>query len=1039
MFENIFIHIPAYQQICKILRDGRSLPNLQLPRAIRLPFLTALHKELACPIVLLTDRTSKALNIMEELAILDPSIRRMLFPEPSSLFYEMASWGEMTRLNRLSALRALVARQIPVLKELVAKEEPPFIVAPVRAIMTRTLPRHDFIKNTHLLRINQQIQIDPLIQHWVKMCYEPVNIVTAPGQFARRGGIVDIWPAADPHPTRLDFFGDELDSIRVFDPASQRTIHASEYLAVTPAREYILENRELADNEGETNHYSEFHIPLLYSSPSSILNYLSQKAIICVDDGESLQETIDEIERQAISLREDAIQNNGLEQNYPLPYLTREEITPQIEHSQHLTLGPVISDGLEEGIPHLRSSFSPETRFGGRIKIFFDYLVDKLKEGNQIFIISRQTKRLIDLWKEHPASNLIQSLSQAGENPRFIQGSLSEGWVLTEDKDWDVPGVLVITDGEIFGWQPPQARRRARHIAEEPEAAYADLHIDDLVVHIDHGIAQYKGLVTRTIDNIENEYLQLEYAQGDQLYVPVYQADRISRYVGADSRIPALHRLGSPEWTSIKARVKENVEEVARELLQLYASRQVVKGYAFSSDTPWQQELEASFPYMETNDQMNVLLDVKHDMESPRPMDRLICGDVGYGKTEIALRAAFKAVMDGKQVAVLVPTTVLAQQHFNTFRQRLAPFPVQVEMLSRFRTTQEQQAIIKRLSEGKVDIIIGTHRLFSGDVVFKDLGLLIIDEEQRFGVTHKEALKKMRTEVDVLTLTATPIPRTLYMALTNIRDISTINTPPAERLPVITHVGAFSSRIIHQAVVRELERGGQVFFVHNRVQTIEGMRAHLEKLVPEARIAVVHGQMSEQALSTRMQDFSTPETEEERIDVLLATSIIESGLDIPNANTLIVDRADTFGLAQLYQLRGRIGRGAQRAYAYFFRHKKIPPTEEGRQRLETLAEYTHLGAGLSIAMRDLEMRGAGELLGTQQHGQIAAVGFHLYTRLLSESVRKLQDEHGIRPEHVKDIDKKWTPISGTQPSIDLPLSISIPATYNDDKIARLNQ
>jgi transcription-repair coupling factor (superfamily II helicase) len=525
---------------------------------------------------------------------------------------------------------------------------------------------------------------------------------------------------------------------------------------------------------------------------------------------------------------------------------------------------------------------------------------------------------------------------------------------------------------------------------------------------------------------------------GDQLFVPVYQADRLTRYVGAETRIPSLARLGGVEWKSTKSRVKEAVIEVAQDLLDLYAKRNIVQGYTFAADSPWQQELEASFPYVETDDQARVIAEVKQDMERPRPMDRLICGDVGYGKTEVALRAAFKAVNDGKQVAILVPTTVLAQQHYHTFQSRLATFPVEVEMLSRFRTPQQQQSILERLQQGHVDIIIGTHRLIQGDVKFKDLGLLIIDEEQRFGVAHKETLKRMRTEVDILTLTATPIPRTLYMTLTGVRDISTINTPPEERLPILTHVGPYSPRLVRQAILRELERGGQVFFVHNRVQTIGAMRIHLEKLVPEARITIAHGQMPEQELSQRMEEFTAGE-----VDVLLSTSIIESGLDIPNANTLIVDRADTFGLAQLYQLRGRVGRGAQRAYAYFFRHRRLPPTLEGRQRLETIAENTQLGAGFSIAMRDLEIRGAGDILGTRQHGHIAAVGFHLYTRLLADAVRRLRSTRGeaSMPQSTARFPGEAAPLEESTlslpVSVDLPLPVSIPAEYVPDREVRL--
>jgi transcription-repair coupling factor (superfamily II helicase) len=533
------------------------------------------------------------------------------------------------------------------------------------------------------------------------------------------------------------------------------------------------------------------------------------------------------------------------------------------------------------------------------------------------------------------------------------------------------------------------------------------------------------------LEGHEREFLAVEYQGGGMLYVPVHQADRLTRYVGPDGGSPSLDSLGGQGWHEARSRVKEAVQKVAEELLDLYARRQVVQGHAFPEDSAWQKELEDSFPYVETEDQVRALEEIKRDMERPRPMDRLLCGDVGYGKTEVALRAAFKAVMDGKQVAMLVPTTVLAQQHYETFCQRLAAFPVEVEMLSRFRTPKEQDAILLGLAFGEVDIVIGTHRLISSDVEFKDLGLVIIDEEQRFGVTHKEHLKRLRTEVDVLTLTATPIPRTLYMALTGVRDISNLNTPPEERLPIVTHVGPYSPKLVRQAILRELERGGQIFFVHNRVHTIDAMRAHLESLVPEARVGIGHGQMPEQQLARVMHQFTAGQ-----IDILLSTSIIESGLDIPNANTLIVDRADTFGLAQLYQLRGRVGRGAMRAYSYFFRHRKLPPTMEGQQRLEVIAENTQLGAGYSIAMRDLEIRGAGDLLGTRQHGYIAAVGFHLYTRLLADSVRRIRAAHGARLPAASPFDTMSLPLA-MPVNVDLPLAVGIPADYIPDQDLRL--
>jgi transcription-repair coupling factor (superfamily II helicase) len=857
---------------------------------------------------------------------------------------------------------------------------------------------------------------------WVTVGYEHSNIVVSPGQFSRRGGILDIWTPASDQPVRIEFFGDEIDTLRLFDPASQRTISTIDRLAISPAREFISPDAEtLQKLKIDISNLSEFHTPLLHQTPASLIDYMPHKGLILIDDLQAVRDCVLEVEEQAVSLRKDYIMDGELPEDFPVPYLTWGEIEDTLAGKYAIDLGQAMDhENIPTGSMNISDSFLPGVRFAGQLKPLME-LLDKLgAQGESVTIVSRQSARLQELWKEHnPFTSPDQSLT-------FYDASLSEGFAYAP-----VVGkpIHLLTDGEIFGWRRPELRQRPRPIAEAPEAAYADLEPGDWVVHMDHGIGRFNGLVQRPVDGIEREYLSVEYAEGDQLFVPVYQADRLTRYIGPDAHPPTPTRLGSPEWRTTKSRVKEAVEEVAQDLLDLYARRNVVEGHAFGKDAPWQKELEASFPYIETQDQLRVIADVKSDMEAHKPMDRLICGDVGYGKTEVALRAAFKAVMDGKQVAILVPTTVLAQQHYHTFCQRLAPFPVEVEMLSRFRTPKQQKDILNRLERGKVDIIIGTHRLLQGDVNFKDLGLLVIDEEQRFGVTHKETLKKMRTEVDVLTLTATPIPRTLYMTLTGVRDISTINTPPEERLPIITHVGPYSPWLVRQAILRELERGGQVFFVHNRVQTIGAMRTHLEKLVPEARVVVAHGQMQEDQLSQRMEQFTAGE-----VDILLSTSIIESGLDIPNANTLIVDRADTFGLAQLYQLRGRVGRGAQRAYAYFFRHKHLSPTLEGRQRLETIAENTQLGAGYSIAMRDLEIRGAGDILGTRQHGYIASVGFHLYTRLLADSVQHLRSGKALPV--ISEALQSESAAPGLPVSVDLPIPVSLPASYIPERQTR---
>ena len=1001
--------VDACVELAAALQNGEAPQSLNLRRAARLPVLAALHRQMNQPVLLVTDRADHALTLFDELSLWAPGSQRLLFPEPTSLFYEKAPWGDNTRRERLAVLTSLAAYHIPSM--LGVKDAPsahPIIVAPARALMTRTLPRHELLKNTRTLKPGQAAQPDMLIRMLVTLGYEHVNTVIAPSQFTRRGGILDVWPPAALHPTRIEFFGYEIETLRHFDAASQRTVRPHDRLVITPAREFISLAEDVV--------YSEFDLPVLHPASTSLLDYLPRQGLLLFDDFQTVQDAVLENEEQAVTLRKDAIAEGGLREDFPIPYLSWSEINDSLPRGRTIELGGTSSEGESEQILPLQQRFLPGPRYGGRLKPFIDHLAERAGDGEQAVVVSRQSARLKELWAE-------QAHLQTATIPQFMEGSLAEGFIFLPNS---APAIHLFTDGEIFGWRRPEPRQRPRPVAESPEGAYADLQAGDYVVHVDHGIGVFIGLVSRTIDGIEREYLCVEYADEAQLFVPVHQADRITRYLGADSRTPALSRLGGMEWKSVKGHVKEAVVEVAQDLLDLYAQRSVVTGYGFAPDSTWQQELEASFPYIETDDQRRVLTEVKHDMEIPRPMDRLICGDVGYGKTEVALRAAFKAVTDGKQVAVLVPTTVLAQQHYQTFQQRLAAFPVSVEMLSRFRSPQEQRGIIQRLEKGAVDIVIGTHRLLSSDVKFKDMGLLVIDEEQRFGVTHKESLKKMRSEVDVLTLTATPIPRTLYMTLTGVRDISTINTPPEERLPIITHVGPYSPRLVRQAILRELERGGQVFFVHNRVQTISAMYHHLERLVPEARIAVAHGQMPEYMLSERMERFTNG-----HVDVLLSTSIIESGLDIPNANTLIVDRADAFGLAQLYQLRGRVGRGAQRAYAYFFRHARRPPTIEGRERLETIAENTQLGAGYSIAMRDLEIRGAGDILGTRQHGHIAAVGFHLYTRLLAEAVRRLKPQHPRLPS-----DDQYLP-PYIPANVDLPIPAGIPAGYVADKVMRL--
>ena len=1020
--------LPQYQNLLTQLKAGKQIAGLGLPRAARLPVLAALLEDIAQPILFITDRSDHALALFDELGFWVKS-PRYHFAEPNPLFYEQAAWGVTTRRDRLQALTTLSTFHLPFTQKPAA---PPIIITSVRSLMTRTMPRRDFLKACKKLSVDQSIQPDTLLRSWAEIGYQRVNTVLEPGQFSSRGGILDIWATAETMPVRLDFFGDEIETIRKFDPASQRTIEKLDSILVTPAREY------LAVGEHETE-LSEFHIPLLHSQPATLLDYLPQKAVVLIDDVSIIESMAEEVEAQAVKFRQESIAEETLSADFPLPYVPWSELYDGVQGGL-LEFGYSGSEQLSvTSEQSLSGCFGHDERFGGRLKNFVEYLAGLISKKESVIVVSRQAKRLEELWGE------ANQPDPSNEPPLFIESSLSEGFTLNLQSpvsNLHSPilqfsnSLHLITDSEIFGWERPQPRTRQRPVAETPESVYADLNVGDYVVHIDHGVGRFGGLVQRELDNHAREFLAVEYEGGGQLYVPVHQADRLTRYVGAEGAAPALDRLGGQEWHEKKGRVKAAVLEVAQEMLDLYARRHVALGYSFKPDSAWQEELEDSFPYVETEDQLRALNDIKRDMESSRPMDRLLCGDVGYGKTEVALRAAFKAVMDGKQVAILVPTTVLAQQHYETFLQRLAAFPVKVEMLSRFRTPREQTTILHGLAIGEIDIVVGTHRLISGDVQFKELGLVVIDEEQRFGVTHKEHLKKLRTEVDVLTLTATPIPRTLYMALTGVRDISNLNTPPEERLPIVTHVGPYSPKLVRQAILRELERGGQIFFVHNRVQTIDAMRAHLNQLVPEANVDIGHGQMPENQLSEVMHRFNNGDT-----DILLSTTIIESGLDIPNANTLIVDRADTFGLAQLYQLRGRVGRGAARAYSYFFRHNKLTPTVDGQQRLEVIAENTQLGAGYSIAMRDLEIRGAGELLGTRQSGHIQAVGFHLYTRLLADAVRRIRTVKG-QMSKVEEPSLTFRPSTFDLPlsmpvNVDLPLAVGIPAEYIPDQDLRL--
>lgn len=1030
---------PAYQELLTVLGSDALQGAVPLPRAARPVLTAALAADLGRPLVYLTARSDRMHSLQDELPLWIGDVRSIPFPEPNPLFYEKVPWGPRTIRQRAAALAQLTASRQPAAPSSESLAQPTVYLASARAVMTRTLALREIIAGSRWLTIGSSFRLDQLLKLLIEVGYLPATVVTHPGQFSRRGGILDLWPPMEETPLRIEFFGDEIESLRRFEPATQRSTTRLDQLRITPAREglprlfqpaweaWLPENTAAEPDFAAT--FLEYFLPLMNPAQNGFLDLLPSTAIILVDDFQAIEDLVAHQEEQAIALRAELEESGDLPVSFPLPYLTLAGLHDALEQHTTINLGLIAAQDGRPQLSDLGDHFLPGPRFGGQLRPLIQHLGDLQHKHESAVIVSRQAPRLVKLWRpEAQPSQIIAQLPDqipAGEI-HFLHGALSDGWTLRAPTGEQTH---LLTDAEVFGWSRPAHRRSAPVVSSTPEAAFADLQSGDTVVHVDYGVGRFAGLVERSLEGIRREYLLIEYAAGDQLYVPIHQADRVARYVGVAGGPSSLSRLGSEEWQRSKNRARKAVEEVARDLLELYAQRMQVSGHAFAPDGDWQRDLEAAFPYIETEDQQRALEAVKFDMEQTRPMDRLICGDAGYGKTEVALRAAFKAVMDGKQVAMLVPTTVLAQQHYNTFRKRLASYPLSVEMLSRFRSRSEANQIVKRLADGEVDIVIGTHRLLQPDIQFKDLGLLILDEEQRFGVTHKEYFKRMRTEVDVLTLTATPIPRTLYMSLTGVRDISTINTPPEERLPPFTHVGPYEPRLVRQSILREIDRGGQVFFVHNRVQSIGAVRQRIENLVPEARLAVAHGQMPETQLAQVMDQFNNGE-----IDVLLSTSIIESGLDIPNANTLIVDQADMFGLSQLYQLRGRVGRSAVRAYAYFFRHAQRRATEEALQRLEFLAEHTQLGAGYSIAMRDLEMRGAGEILGTRQHGHISAIGFHLYTRLLSNAVHLQRAAFGA-PDHFGSTFP--AAVEPLEVSVDLPLPVAIPEEYIADRNLRL--
>ena len=869
------------------------------------------------------------------------------------------------------------------------------------ALLQRTYAPEELRRRLRLLRRGDRVDPVELVEWLEAQGYEPEVQVTQKGELAWRGGIVDVFAPTEPWPIRLEFFGDTLESLRSFDPLTQMSRGTTDSVVLGPAGELGLLKRawqSAAAGTGEPPHMS------------GLLEHLPPGAIVVVCEPEEVAMRVGDYAAQVRG--EDPFFQGwpAVEQTLAERGLLRMGLTEAIEPTLPAAERPGTAPGAEDtdvraDAPLTFSLLSLETfrplpERPPPVEVaevqrreFFQQMHRWLRQGHALVVFCTtegEQQRFQELWEDL----LPTGPGDPGPQPEVRLGTLSRGF-------WCEPaGLVVVSDAEVFGrTRIPRPRRlKSRHAVAMRsgfEIDFGDLEVGDLVVHLNHGIGRYLGLETLPPGGAGGEAglecLVIEYAPKEpgesppRLYVPVSEAHLVSKYVGAGRVRPPLHTLGGNRWRVARERAEQAVRDVAAELLAVAAARAAQPGHAFRPDTPWQREFEAAFPYEETPDQLRTIQEVKADMEKPRPMDRLVCGDVGFGKTEVALRAAFKAVMDGKQVAVLVPTTVLAQQHYNTFRDRMADFPVRVELLSRFRTRREQQQVIADLASGAVDIVIGTHRLLQGDVRFKDLGLVVVDEEQRFGVLHKERLKQLRTQVDVLTLSATPIPRTLYLALAGARDLSLIQTPPQDRLPVETIVVPYDEEVIRQAILRELNRGGQVYFLHNRVTTIETVRARLQALVPQARIVVGHGQMRAEELEEVMTRFVNGEA-----DILLSTTIIESGLDIPNANTILIDRADRFGLSDLYQLRGRVGRYKHQAYAYLLLPRHARLLTDVRKRLSAMRQYASLGSGFKVALRDLEIRGAGNLLGPEQSGHITAVGFELYCQLLQQSIAALQ-------------------------------------------------
>ncbi len=987
----------------------------------RSAYIACIYKKHRHPTVVVTHNLFQAQKLYEDLIQFVSDDEVFLYPANELIAAEMSIASPELRAQRIEVLNQL------------AREQQGIYIVPVAGLKKVVPPKELWNQNQFKFTVGHEIDLDEVLNQFVQMGYTRASMVNTPGEFSLRGGILDIYPLTQSDPIRIELFDTDVESIRSFSIEDQRSIKQLDFIEVGPASEILLKYEHMERlihkiEEGlstslkkikdqsvkekltqyigyEIDQLQNGQVPeqvfkyssLAYEHASSLLDYLPKESYIFFDELSRVQEMSETLEKEEAewytSLLQEGKMIHDVSVSHPFGKLITSTKLPKVYFSIFLRHVPNTSP---QNIVNV--TCKPMQNFHGQMNVLKSEL-ERWKKGKYTVVLlgpsEERIKKLQNILDDYEIDILYIKEDQEllPERVQMINGSLSTGFELPMFK------LAVITEEELFNKKTQKKVKRQKLSNAERIKSYSELKVGDYVVHVSHGIGKYLGIETLDINGVHKDYLHIRYQGSDKLYVPVEQIELVQKYVASEGKEPKLYKLGGTEWKKVKSKVQSSVQDIADDLIKLYAEREAAKGYAFSPDGEMQRDFESSFPYQETEDQLRSIQEIKHDMERERPMDRLLCGDVGYGKTEVAIRAAFKAVSDGKQVALLVPTTILAQQHFETMKERFQDFPIEVGLLSRFRTKKQQADTKKAIKNGSVDVVVGTHRLLSKDIEYRDLGLLIIDEEQRFGVTHKEKIKQLKTNIDVLTLTATPIPRTLHMSMLGVRDLSVIETPPENRFPVQTYVMEYNGALIKEAVERELARDGQVYFLYNRVEDIERKAEEISMLVPEARVAYAHGQMSENELEAVILGFLDGE-----FDVLVTTTIIETGVDIPNVNTLIVFDADRMGLSQLYQLRGRVGRSNRVAYAYFTYRKDKVLTEVAEKRLQAIKEFTELGSGFKIAMRDLSIRGAGNLLGAQQHGFIDSVGFDLYSQMLKDAIEERKGDLPKKQEISFEVD-----------------------------------